>query len=104
MNTDQGVKADERTLAVARAANSWGLNVITFALLVDIIYRAGIRKEECWDLFAVVGVGGAISMAYMARHKVLWQLYSRKRVIGAVVVAFVTAVAVFFLTWRAFLH
>jgi len=38
MNTDQGVKADERTLAVARAANSWGLNVITFALLVDIIW------------------------------------------------------------------
>jgi len=92
MNTQQGVKIDERTMAVAHAANTWALNFITFALLLDVVYRAVIRKEGAFDLLALVFVSGAISMAYMARHKVLGQLYSRNRVITAVVVALATAI------------
>ena len=33
MSTHQSVKADERTVAVLYAANTWGLNFISFALL-----------------------------------------------------------------------
>jgi len=52
MSTDQDVRIDERTMAVARAANTWGFNFISFALLIDIMYRAAVRKEAAWDLFA----------------------------------------------------
>ena len=40
MNTDQPVRADERTAAVAHKANTWGLNFITFALLVRSLTNA----------------------------------------------------------------
>jgi hypothetical protein len=63
MNTDQPVRADERTAAVAYKANTWGLNFLTFALLVDIMYRAWFLDEAAWDLFALLFVSGTISMA-----------------------------------------
>jgi len=62
----------------------------------DIMYRAAVRKEAAWDLFALLGASGAISMVYMARHKVLRQVFGWKRAIialvAAVVVAAITAV------------
>jgi len=91
MNTQQSVKADERTVAVAHAANTWALNFISFALLIDIMYRAAVRKEAAWDLFALLGVSGAISTVYMARHKVLGQLFGWKKVILALILAAVLA-------------
>jgi hypothetical protein len=95
MNTHQDVTIDERTVAIARAANTWGLNFISFALLIDIMYRAAVRKEAAWDLFALLGASGAISMVYMARQKVLGQVFGWKLAIivavGAGVVAAVTA-------------
>lgn len=87
MNPHQSVKADERTVAVARAANTWALNFISLALLIDIMYRAAVRKEAAWDLFALLGVSGAISTVYMARHQVLGQLFGWKKVILAVILA-----------------
>ena len=96
MNTHQSVKADERTVAVAHAANTWALNFISFALLIDILYRAAVQKEAAWDLFALLGVSGAISTVYMARHKVLGQMSGWKIAIimalGALVAAVVSAI------------
>ena len=71
MNTHQEVKIDERTVAVVDRSSRWALNFISFALLLDIMYRAAVRKEAAWDLFALLGVSGSISMVYLARHKVL---------------------------------
>lgn len=98
MNTHQSVNVDERTVAVARAANTWALNFISFALLIDIIYRAAVRKEAAWDLFALLGVSGTISTVYMARHNVLGQLFGWKKVALAVVVAVVLAFVVAFIS------
>ena len=35
MNTPEGVKVDERTVAVMNAANTWGLNFVSFAVRID---------------------------------------------------------------------
>jgi hypothetical protein len=91
MNTQQSVKADERTVAVAHAANTWGLNFISFALLIDIMYRGVVFHEAAWDLFALLGASGAISTVYMARHKVLGQVLGWKVAIIGAVAAFVVA-------------
>lgn len=91
MNSDKSVKMDERTIAVARAANTWGLAFIGFALLLDIMYRSAVFHEAPWDLFALVVMSGVVSAGYMARHKVLWQVYSKKMLILMVVVAIVAA-------------
>jgi hypothetical protein len=104
MNAPQEVKMDERTVAVVRAGNTWGLNFIIFALLIDIGYRAGFRNEVAWDLIAMFGISSAINVAYLARHRVLGQVLGNKWVtIGGVVLALViSAVAAFILTMARF--
>ena len=91
MNTEKEVKIDERTVAVAHVANTWGLNFIIFALLLDIMYRAAVWKEVALDLWALLFVSSGISTVYLARHKVLGQLFGWKVAIVGVVVAFVVA-------------
>ena len=99
MSTHQVVKADERTVAVVDASSRWAYNFITFALLMDIMCRAAVRKEVSWDLWALLGVSAAISTVYMARHKVLGQLFGWKlAIIGAVVALLVAAVVAIILT------
>jgi hypothetical protein len=94
MNTDQPVRADERTAAVAYKANTWGLNFIVVALLIDIMYRGWFLDEAAWDLFGLLFVSGTISVVYMARHHVLGQVISWKVVtFGFVVAAVIAAVS-----------
>ncbi len=93
MNTPQVVKVDERTVAVAHAANSWGLNFLTFAILIDIMYRSAFRGEAPWDLFALLGASSAVSAVYMARHKILGQLLGWKQVAILIGAAMVSAMA-----------
>ena len=92
MNSQPTIQADERTLAIAHAANTWGLNFIIFALLLDIIYRNAVLDQACWDLFALIIMSGAISRLYMAKHKVvLGQVINWKMRIVLAVVAFLVA-------------
>ena len=104
MNTQQGVQADERTMAVAYQANTWGFNFIAFGLLIDVMYRGAFLDEAAWDLMALVIGGGAISTVHLARHKVLGQVFGLGQVfhwrallvfsMAAVIVAIVTAAVV----------
>lgn len=99
MSFQPDAKIDERTVAVARAANTWALNFVTFALLIDVAVRGLVYHEAAWDLLALVIVGGGISSVYMARHKVLRQVYGSKvAIIGAVVALVVGAVVAVVLT------
>jgi hypothetical protein len=93
MNTQQSVNIDERTMAISNAAHTWGLNFLLFALLLDVMFRGLVFGEAAWDLLGLVIISGAISSAYMARHKVLGQLFGWKMVVLLTVVAIVSAVA-----------
>jgi hypothetical protein len=93
MNTQQSVKADERTVSLLYKANTRLLNFILFGLLIDIMYRNLVFHEQCWDLFALIIVSGAVSMLYLAHHKALGQLLDWKVVIVLAVSALVAAIA-----------
>lgn len=93
MNAPQSVRADERTFAVAHKANTWGLNFISFALLIDVVYRGVVLDEAAWDLLALVFASGFISTAYMARHKVLGQVLGWRATVSGMVVAAVVGAA-----------
>ena len=96
MSASQFVERDERTVAVENASYRWAYGVLTYALLVDVMYRALFRREAAWDLMALVIVGGAICTAYQARQKTLGHAWVMKAVLGAViaaVIAFIAAVA-----------
>ena len=53
MNADKSVQADERTLAVQYASNTWVLNFLLFALLLDVFCRSVFFHEDAWDLMAL---------------------------------------------------
>ena len=65
------IERDERTVAVENASYKWACIFITFALLIDGVYRGVVRNEAAWDLMAFVVVGGAICAMYQVRQKTL---------------------------------
>jgi hypothetical protein len=66
-----GVVSDERTVVVEDASYRFAYLFITFALLLDVMYRSLVRREASWELLAIVLLGGAISTLYQWRHKIL---------------------------------
>jgi len=71
MSTDQNVKIDERTVAVEYASYKWAYIFISYALFIDVAYRAAMRNEAAWDLMALVIGAAAVSTIYQARQKTL---------------------------------
>jgi hypothetical protein len=69
MSAHQSVERDERRVAVENASYKWAYTFIIFALLIDVMYRGAVRDEAAWDLMALIGVGGIVSMMYQARQK-----------------------------------
>jgi hypothetical protein len=67
----KGVCRDERTIAVEEASYRIAYGFLTFALLLDVMYRGLARGEAAWDLLALVIAGGAISTLYQWRQKTL---------------------------------
>ncbi len=93
MSTPQAVERDERTVAVENASYRWAYGVLTYALLVDVMYRSLFRHEAAWDLMALVIVGGAVCTVYQARQKTLGHGWVMKVVLGAVIAAVIAVIA-----------
>jgi hypothetical protein len=71
MSTLHAVDRDERTVAVENASYRWAYLVLTYALLVDVMFRSLARGEASWDLMAMVFAGGAVCALYQVRHRIL---------------------------------
>ncbi|MBI4488488.1 MAG: hypothetical protein HY694_05340 [Deltaproteobacteria bacterium] len=69
---------DERAVALENASYRWGFQVFSYALLIDLIFRGLVRQEVAWDLMAIIGLAGAVSFAYQARHKILHPQWMRR--------------------------
>ena len=62
---------DERTIAVAdRSGHLVGI-VLMYGMLIDVVVRGLMLGEACWDLLALVALGGGIATFYQARHRTL---------------------------------
>jgi len=92
MSTDKSVQADERTVAVENASNTWVLAFTTFALLIDVVCRGVFFHEQAWDLLALACVPGLVAMMYQARQKIWGPRIWKARLIVAFVTAIVAAV------------
>jgi len=87
MTTHQTVQRDERTVAVENASYRWACTFVTFALLIDVIYRGAVHNEAAWDLMALASVPGIICTIYQARHKTVSGWLAVLMVCSAVAVA-----------------
>jgi hypothetical protein len=92
MSTPECVERDERTVAVENASYRWAYLLLTYALLVDVMYRGMIRHEATWDLMALVVVGGAVCTVYQARQKILVHGWVMKAVLVACIAGVIAAV------------
>jgi hypothetical protein len=86
------VQRDERAVMVENASYRWAYLVISFGLLVEVIYRSYFRNESSWDLFALVILGGGVATTYQRAHKVFNAHSIRFAVIAMVVAAAVVGV------------
>src|SRR5262249_30763880 len=69
--SDTTVHRDERTVAVENASYRLAYTVLTFGLLLIVAYRSFFFRESPWDLLGLVVLGGLLSAAYQAFHRVL---------------------------------
>jgi hypothetical protein len=92
MSTPQCVERDERTVAVENASYRWAYLLLTYALLVDVMYRSLVRHEATWDLMALVVGGGAVCTVYQARQKILAHGWVMKAVLVACIAGVIAAV------------
>jgi hypothetical protein len=88
----KGVVRDERTIAVEEASYRFAYGFLTFALLLDVMYRGLARGEAAWDLLALVIAGGAISTLYQWRQKILTRHSLVLAVVSSVVAAILAAI------------
>lgn len=83
MSTNPSVGCDERTVAVENAGYRWAYTFVSFALLIDVGYRAMFRHEAAWDLMALLIVGGAVCFVHQVRQKTLGPGWRRQAVLIA---------------------
>ena len=51
--TNKSIEKDERTIFIENASYKLGYNFISFALLLDVVYRSLRFNESSWDLLAL---------------------------------------------------
>jgi hypothetical protein len=92
MSTPQGVERDERTVAVENASYRWAYALVTYVLLVDVMYRSLVRREAAWDLLALVILGGSVCFVYQAQQKILTHGWVMKTVLATCIAGVLAAV------------
>lgn len=92
MSTPQAVERDERTVAVENASYRWAYGALTYALLVDVMFRSLVRHEAAWDLMALAIGGGIFCGVYQARQKILGHGWVMKAVLVACLAGVIAAV------------
>lgn len=97
MNTSP-VERDERTDAIENAGYRLAYILMSFGLLVDVMYRGRVHHEAAWDLFALVVLSGAVGKAYQGSQNALPQSLVVKGLLLAAVAACVGAAIT--LLWR----
>jgi hypothetical protein len=69
--TKKMVQKDERTAFVEMASYSYGYKILSFGLLIDIMYRSFRYNEAPWDLFAIIIISSFAMTIYQYKHKIL---------------------------------
>jgi len=88
MTGTPSVERDERTVAVENASYRWAYLLLSYGLLLDVMYRSLFFREAAWDAMALVIGGGLFCAVYQGRQNVL----SRSGAMKAALVASIAAV------------
>ncbi len=100
MSDIQTVERDERTIAIENAGYRWSCIFITYALLIDVMYRGLVRQEAAWDLLALAIAGGFISMIFRYRRDALPGRWQKEAVLITCIAAVIGAIAAVILAMK----
>lgn len=89
------VEKDERTTYVENQSYRYGYLVLSFGILIDILYRSIQFNEDPWDLFAVIFLGGLITMGHQYRNRILTENWLKAVGLVIVISAIVSVVVLF---------
>lgn len=97
--TNKMVKKDEREVFIENVSYKFGYNFVTFALLLDVVYR-GLRFNEApWDLLAIIIISGVVMTVYQYKQKILGKSWIRN-VALTFVITFIFAFLLTFIVKR----
>ncbi len=86
-------RRDEREIEVEKTGYSIAFQVLTYAILGDVMYRSFFLRESSMDLLLIVVGAGAISTIYQARHQA-WTRGSTKASIIAFAFSLIVALTI----------
>jgi hypothetical protein len=92
MSTLEAVERDEHPVAVETASYWWAYPLLSYALLVDVMYRSLVRHEAAWDLLILVIVCGSVCTAHQASQKALGHGWVPKALLAVAIAAAIAAV------------
>ena len=92
MNSHQETQLTHRATNILDTGNSLGFAVVLFALLADIIGRSVIYHEAAWDLFAIIFLGGGVSIAYAVHLRGWRNVMTRKSMAVAAISGIIAAI------------
>ncbi len=85
---------DERTVAVENASYRIAYLVLSYGLLLIVVYRGFFLKESSWDLLGLVILSGGIATLYQGRQKIFGPGWIRAMVLTMLVAAVLAVVMV----------
>ena len=99
MSTSPSGERDERTVAVENASYRWAYILLSFALLIDVVYRGMVRHEAAWDLIALIFVGFVFCTVYQARQKALPHGWAKTATLIGLLGGVIGGIAVAIMLW-----
>jgi RsiW-degrading membrane proteinase PrsW (M82 family) len=91
------VNKDERSIFVENVSYKFGYTVVTFALLLDVMYRSLRFKEAPWDLLLIIFLSGLVMTVYQFKQKIFEKAMIKYMVITLVIAAIFGFLASFFI-------
>ncbi len=86
---------DEREIAVENASYSLAYKIIIYAVLVDVIYRSLVYKQQTLDLLGIVIFGGAVATVYQFKYRLGSKNTVKLTMLVTLIATIVAAVIVF---------
>lgn len=62
---------DERTVAVENASYRLAFHILSYGLLLLVVYRGFVLQQSNWDMLGLVIVAGAAATYYQSRQNIL---------------------------------
>jgi phosphotransferase system glucose/maltose/N-acetylglucosamine-specific IIC component len=97
---NQNKDKDERAISIEKSSYSLAYKIISFAILVDVMYRSFVLQQASWDLLGLVIVGGLIATLYQIHYKAATRSWVKAILLATISALIVAAVIMVVLSLR----